>query len=271
MNEVDSIAALKEQISKSEDLKVWVSKIAEYAKKATGADRCSLFLYDKDKDQLKSVYADGIKGTIILRSNAGIAGYTFHKKEPVVENHPETSTIFLKAVDKKSGYRTRTLLAVPIVGRGDQRLGVMQLLNKAGGFDEHDRQTAIDLAALVARMLEPEAVSVETEPLDEAAKEETLLQNRLDAYLSDKKLFFMDDGNVYYKLLNMIRDYYIGADKCYQLTPDPQEIEVYYYNSFEEFVSVKMIVCIDEKIDGIKVAKNGNISNCIVYPLETES
>jgi len=46
-----------------------------------------------------------------------------------------------KDIDKGSGYATKAILAVPIMGYGDRVLGVMQLINKLDGvgkFNEED-------------------------------------------------------------------------------------------------------------------------------------
>ena len=59
------------------------------------------------------------------------------------------------AVDRASGYRTRCMLTLPLVDHHDVLVGVMQLLNKAGGvFDEADEALATALAAQCAVALQ---------------------------------------------------------------------------------------------------------------------
>lgn len=50
---------------------------------------------------------------------------------------------FNQAIDKKSGYRTKAILCLPIIANGDEIVGVLQLINKmngAGVFTEDDEE-----------------------------------------------------------------------------------------------------------------------------------
>jgi len=273
MNIVDTIALLKSAISKTGNLNEKIAIVAKYAKKVTRADRCSLFLYHKEKDKLRSIYADGINGTITLRSNAGIIGYAFHKKESVLENNTALSSLFLKAVDQQSGYQTKTVLAVPIIGSGDKRLGAIQLLNKEEGFSETDKKNIEELVKISVSILDPQNDNIQIS-VSIKDKEETVLgrlRNHFDRYLEDKKLFFMDDGSVYYKILNATRDYYIGADKCYVLEDKEKKVDIYYYDSVSnEFVFTVMPIKIDEKADALLVPDKIDKEKFIRHPLEKD-
>lgn len=273
MNNMDIIALLKSDISKTDNLNEKIAIIAKYAKKITNADRCSLFLYNKEKDQLRSIYADGINGTIALKSNAGIIGYAFHKKESILENNTALSSIFLKAVDQQSGYQTKTVLAVPIIGAGNKRLGAIQLLNKEEGFNETDKKNIEELVKVSVPILDPQNDNIQI-PDSIKNKEETALealQNNFDKYLADKKLFFMDDGNVYYKILNMKRDYYIGADKCYTLEGKAKKVDILHYDTISnELVFTVMLVKIDKMADALLISDKVDRENFARYPLEKE-
>ena len=73
-----------------------------------------MYTSDDFYKQLQSIYSDGIP-MITLNSNAGLVGYAFHKRETVVENNVSSSKYFFKEFDKKSGYKTQVILAVPII------------------------------------------------------------------------------------------------------------------------------------------------------------
>src|SRR6266576_3163883 len=63
--------------------------------------------------------------------------------------------LFNPAVDKRSGYRTRCMLTLPLVDHKDVLVGVMQVLNKVDGvFDENDEALATVLAAQCAVALQ---------------------------------------------------------------------------------------------------------------------
>ena len=80
----------------------------------------------------------------------------------------------------------------------------------------------------------------------------------------------MDDGNVYYKILNMIKEYYICADKCYMLEDIPKKIDIYHYSTSGDFLSVEMLVKIDVKMDGLPIANRVNSNKFVSYPLEKD-
>ncbi len=272
MNKKNIVASLENTILKADSLKESISIIAKYAKKITGADRCSFFLYDKKKDQLRSVYTDGIKGTIVLKSNAGIVGYAFHKKESVLENDTASSSIFLKAVDKKSGYQTKTVLVVPIISSNNIRLGVIQLLNKEAGFNETDKEIIELFAKVAVTILDPQYKKIQATAPTQLKAEITqeILQEKFDHYLEDKKLFIMEDGSVYYKVLDMGRDYYIAADQCYQLIDTPKKTEIYHYTTNNNFLALDMFVKIDEKADALLLLNKINHHDFIRYSLEED-
>ena len=61
----------------------------------------------------------------------------------------------IREVDRESGYRTRCMLTLPLIDHKDALVGVMQVLNKAGGvFDADDETLATALAAQCAVALQ---------------------------------------------------------------------------------------------------------------------
>ena len=258
MTKNELLQIIENKLLKVTTLKDKLSIVADYAKKLTKAERCSIFSFDEEKDQLHSLYSDGIKGTLKLKSNVGIVGYTFHKKIPVLENDISNSSIFFNVVDQKSGYKTKQILAIPILHE-TQRLGVIQLLNKDLGFTIKDKQYVEILITLLSSLLTT-THNVQT----------STLQNSLDSYLENKKLYLMEDGSAYYKILEMKREYFIAADKCYLLDEVGKEISLYYYGMGDEFLFEKFTVKIDKKIENICIAEKSNTKEFIKYNLEQD-
>jgi|GEM_PF-6688325 len=247
----EHLEALRKRIRSANRVKERMEIVAVYAKEMVGADRFSLFIYDREKDRLKSLYADGIGGSLSLRSNVGIAGYAFHKRVTVIENDTAKNPYFLAAVDRKSGYRTKSVLTVPVVERKRQRaIGVIQLLNKNGGFSKSDGVIVEEIAAFVAEREMCGALFTTDEVQEES---ENRHQERLDAYLSDKKLYFLEDGNVYYKIVGLERPYFIGADKCYRLETQPQQMTLYYMSVTEELYGEEAAVFLHRDMQGVFV------------------
>lgn len=104
------------------------------------ADRSSIFLYDPNTDELWSTVALGMEGEVIrIPSGVGLAGHCFQTGETLNLEDAYTDERFKKEVDSHTGYRTRSVLCMPIYNRAGSRLGVIQLLNKKDGvFTEED-------------------------------------------------------------------------------------------------------------------------------------
>lgn len=123
------------------------------------ADRTTIFLVDAEKGQLwsKITHLDnGKPRELRIPINVGIAGHVATTGECLniadTYNHP----LFNKEVDERFGYRSRTLLCMPIYSSKNQVVAVVQLLNKAGDkpFDEEDEQRFRDFASSIGIILE---------------------------------------------------------------------------------------------------------------------
>lgn len=109
-------------------------RIAQKACEVMEADRCSLFLHDPATDELWSTVALGMRGQVIrIPSGAGIAGHCFRTGETINLKDAYADPRFNKEIDAHTGYRTQSLLCMPVYKRSGLKLGVIQLLNKKDG------------------------------------------------------------------------------------------------------------------------------------------
>ena len=122
-----------------DDLSEGLLYISSSAKNITGAERCSLFMYNKKDSELTTTLADGIE-KIILPSDMGIVGQTIQMEKPIIENHPYDNKNFLADIDMETGYYTKNLLTTPIFNSQRDIIGVIELLNKDGGFKKEDME-----------------------------------------------------------------------------------------------------------------------------------
>jgi signal transduction histidine kinase len=117
-------------------------QISRKACEVMEADRCSIFLHDPNTDELWSTIAMGMEGQVIrIPSSIGFAGYCFQTGETVNLEDAYRDERFDKEVDSKTGYRTRSVLCMPLYTRADSRLGVIQLLNKRDGVFTKEDET----------------------------------------------------------------------------------------------------------------------------------
>ncbi len=146
------LLTIAEAISTELHLDVLFSRIMAAATQLLGAERSTLFLYDPAKDELWSQVAEGTgQKEIRIPSRAGIAGAAFTDAEMQVVPDAYADARFNRAVDLQSGYRTRNILAAPIIDKSGERLGVVQILNKRGGpFTPIDLRRAKAFCAQIA-------------------------------------------------------------------------------------------------------------------------
>lgn len=123
--------------------------VAEEIKKVLEADRCTVFLLDKEKNELVSKIALGM-GTQELRlpADRGLAGYVSQSGEIVNIKDAYSDARFNQDVDKETGYKTNTVLCMPIWNMKHEVLGVFQVLNKANGvFSKEDEEVLIAIGS----------------------------------------------------------------------------------------------------------------------------
>ena len=127
--------------------------IVKYIKDIIGAERCSIFIYDRDKDELWTTIADGID-RIVVNKDDGIVGYTLKIKKPVIANDTYSHEKFLDDIDKQTGYKTKNIATVPILNSNKEVGGVLELLNKNGGFSDDDLKFMVFFAHYISGFIE---------------------------------------------------------------------------------------------------------------------
>lgn len=125
------------QILYKKSLPEGLPHIAKYAKEIIGADRCSMFIYSPKKSELWTTLADGVE-RITISSDTGIVGETLKIKKAIIENDVHSNPKFFGHVDNVTGYQTNNIVTAPIFNVDKEIVGVLELLNKDGGFDEND-------------------------------------------------------------------------------------------------------------------------------------
>jgi putative ABC transport system ATP-binding protein len=107
------------------------------------AERASLFLVDEARGELSLRVAREERGRRVearLPIGVGIAGRVAKSGEPLRVDDAYAHPLFNPEVDRETGFRTHTILCLPIRNRGGRVFAVAQLLNRRDGkpFDERD-------------------------------------------------------------------------------------------------------------------------------------
>jgi signal transduction histidine kinase len=142
VRKLHSLLELGQLIGVDLQLNDMLLQISQKACEVMEADRCSIFLHDPNTDELWSTVAMGMGGQVIrIPSSIGFAGYCFQTGETVNLEDAYRDERFDKEVDSKTGYRTRSVLCMPLYTRAGSRLGVIQLLNKRDGVFTKEDET----------------------------------------------------------------------------------------------------------------------------------
>ena len=125
-----------------------IGRVIDAAKQLMNADRVTLWLIDQDTQELWSniPFENGEVKEIRIPIGQGYAGMVAQTGEPInigfdLYDHPQSSCS--KSTDQQTGYRTCSLLCMPVWGRNGELLGVTQLINKRrqGDFPPYDPST----------------------------------------------------------------------------------------------------------------------------------
>jgi adenylate cyclase len=143
-------------ISSELDIDQLLWKIIGITTELLDAERSTLFLHDPGRDELWSRVAEGMATREIrIPANLGIAGECFMRRTAIVIDDAYADPRFNPAIDRASGFRTRSIICVPVIGRLGIPIGVVQVLNhRVGSFSPKDQRRLENLAAQSAIALE---------------------------------------------------------------------------------------------------------------------
>lgn len=147
---------LTQAISTELHLVPLLQKIMDTTTKILQADRSTLFLNDEKSHELWSQVAQGMDSFEIRFPNSmGIAGEVFSTGRIVNIPDAYSDARFNQAVDKKTGYYTRTILCCPVKNKEGTVIGVTQVLNRKGGpFTKVDEKRLMSFSAQTAIAIE---------------------------------------------------------------------------------------------------------------------
>ncbi len=158
---VAALKALQEaahSLSLQLDLDQLLSQILESAVHVMQASAGSLLLFDPATKELVFRVVQGGGGDELLNqrfaSDQGIAGAVFTNQQPAIVQDVSMDQRFLD-IGNRTGFRATSLIAVPLVHKGDA-IGVVEVLNKKSGerFNEDDQELLLAFAAHSAVAIE---------------------------------------------------------------------------------------------------------------------
>ncbi len=178
---LDLSKALGSQIDLDALLRVTIEK----ASAVVDAERTSIFIFDPDRQVLRTGHAQGLSaGAIEVPLGVGIAGDVARTLAVANVANAYEDQRFNSDFDRRTGFVTRSVLAAPILASSGQLLGVVQSLNKttAPRFDESDESLMLAIASHISTAMERARLTqsnVESERLSEALKLASDIQMRM--------------------------------------------------------------------------------------------
>jgi len=168
---LDALLAITRRLASEPRLDPLLESIAEETCHLLGAERATLFLYDAGADELYSRVATRSEIEVIrMPADRGIAGSVARTQACLVIPDAYADPRFNREVDRRTGWRTRNILAVPMTNLNGNLVGVLEALNKRSGpFGDDD-------AALLRALADQAGVALERARL----LEEFLAKRRLE-------------------------------------------------------------------------------------------
>jgi GAF domain-containing protein len=119
------------------------------------ASEASVLLLDDNREKFQFYQTEGPAKPILMGASfpadRGLAGYVLRSRKSEVINDVQNDPRFYGQIDHKSGFKTRNMIAIPLIA-GEEPVGVLEVLNKAdgGNFTEEEHRRLLTLADEIA-------------------------------------------------------------------------------------------------------------------------
>jgi diguanylate cyclase (GGDEF)-like protein len=181
------------RLTAERDLERLLLMIIEETTAVMEADRSSLFLIDREKGEMWAKIAQGAETEEIrFPVGTGIAG-TVGKTGEII-NIPDAyeDPRFNREIDRKTGYRTRSILCAPLRNMQGTIIGAVQVLNKRSGpFTADDEALLTALASQAAIALENADLYTKLRELN-VRLEEKVVERTADLVAANERLSILN-------------------------------------------------------------------------------
>ena len=167
----DMLLQVTTDLAKTKSLDEALETLVKITTTTIGAERGTIFLNDSSTGELYSRIAQGnFRREIRILNSKGVAGWVFTHDEGTIIHDAYKDDRFNKAVDVRTGFRTKSILCAPLRTVSGEKIGVSQILNKIDGqFEEEDLE-------LLLAMTEQAAIAIQgniiVEQVEAARKQE---------------------------------------------------------------------------------------------------
>ncbi|AUC16921.1 hypothetical protein BTO06_17985 [Tenacibaculum sp. SZ-18] len=274
-NNFSSLLEVFKVVSSELNLNKLIPLIMNKAAEITNADRSSLFLVDEETNELWTIFAKGLENNVV-RTKKGIVANVARNKKPLIVNDPYSHPDFNSAVDKRTGYVTKSILSVPVFNSENEVLGVVQSINKhKGGFNQEDLDILTGFASQIKIAIENAKLFDQIQGMKNYLN--ILVQNldngiiTIDNSLKVKtandqfyKIFELNEGSEF--IDNKINDIYFLRMEFEELCLETlQSGKKLYHENVELKLSEEKLLTLNISVLPMKDVKDNNVGVIIVF------
>lgn len=152
------------------DMDVLFNVIMDRTRHFMSTEKCSVFIFDSEKNELWSrVSTDLETNEIRFSADKGISGWVFQNRRPQIINDAYRDSRFYPGVDRKMHFKTRNMLCVPLINRSGDCIGTLQVINKSTGpFTPDDQELLLAVSHYITIALENAKLYDDLKVLDKA-------------------------------------------------------------------------------------------------------
>lgn len=147
------------RLFEEKELSTTLFLLTDLGKTLVNSDRASFWFWDKRKHTIWTLAALGTD-TIEIPENSGLVGASMMNNEILIINDPYSDSRFNPAVDRETGYVTKSILTMPVTNNEGKVIGAYQAINKIdnegndAAFTEEDVKRLSLATAFCGRSLE---------------------------------------------------------------------------------------------------------------------
>ncbi|MCA9979069.1 MAG: GAF domain-containing protein, partial [Anaerolineales bacterium] len=154
LDELNTLIDITQTITSSLDLDEVIRMTIKQVHDSWEIEASSVWLLDETEQTLRVLTNVGtpmeVLSKVVVPIGRGFVGHVAETGKWIYTNDAHSHPVFYSEVDELTGFKTRSLLCVPLLF-GGKIIGTMQLLNKINDtFDDQDIERALTIASAIA-------------------------------------------------------------------------------------------------------------------------
>ena len=155
---LEDIFQYSQELLRISDFNKLYTRIMELLTQFLDAKAGSIILKSENDKKLYFYFASGTKASTLKKlkipSGKGVAGWVMDKQKSIIVENPQENPLFYDNIDKKTGFHTKNIIAVPLIGHKNI-LGVLEILNKnEGAFTQKGLHFSEFFAKFISTIIE---------------------------------------------------------------------------------------------------------------------